>query len=50
MNRNVHVRFWIGGLNGNIHSTVTLSHPEAANGFKGLAVRVRCVFIKIYVT
>jgi hypothetical protein len=49
MNRDVHVRFWIGELNGNICSTVTLSHPETASGFKGLAVRVRRVFVKICV-
>jgi hypothetical protein len=49
MNRNVHVRFWIGGLNGNTRSTVTLSHPETVSGLKGLAVRVRCVFVRIYV-
>jgi hypothetical protein len=48
MNRNVHVRFWIGELNGNTRSTVTLSHPETVSGFKGLAVRVRRVFVRIY--
>jgi hypothetical protein len=39
MNRDIHVRFWIGGLRGNTCSTVTLSHPGAANGSKGLVVR-----------
>lgn len=39
MNGDVHVRFWIGGWNGNICSTVTLSHPGAVSGSKGLAVR-----------
>ena len=39
MKGDFHVRFWIRGMNGNIHSTVTLSHPDTANGFKGLAVR-----------
>jgi len=31
--------FGAEGLNGNICSTVTLSHPGAASGSKGLAVR-----------
>jgi len=39
MNGDVHVQFWIGVLNGNIYSTVTLSHPGAVSGSKGLAVR-----------
>jgi hypothetical protein len=39
MNGDIHVRFWIGGLNGNTSSTVTLSHPGAVSGSKGLAVR-----------
>ena len=39
MNGDVHVRFWIGGFNGNISSTITLSHPGAEKGSKGLTVR-----------
>jgi len=39
MNGDIHVRFWIGGLIGNIRSTITLSHPGAVSGSKGLAVR-----------
>jgi hypothetical protein len=30
------------------YSTVPLSHPGTASGSKGLAVRVRCVPIRIY--
>jgi len=39
MKRDLHVRFWSRGMNGNIHSTVTLSHPGAVSGSKGFAVR-----------
>lgn len=39
MNGDVHVRFWIGGLIGNIYSTVTLSHPGVVKGSMGLSVR-----------
>jgi len=49
MNGDVHVRFRIRGFDGNISPTVTLSHPGAAYGSKGLAVRVRCVSVRIYI-
>jgi hypothetical protein len=39
MKEDFHVRFWNRGMNGNIHSTVTLSHPGAVSGSKGLVVR-----------
>jgi len=39
MSGDAHVRFWNRGLNGNVRSTITLSHPGAVNGSKGLAVR-----------
>jgi hypothetical protein len=41
MKGDFHVRFWSRGMNGNIYSTVTLSHPGAVSGSKGLAVRQR---------
>jgi hypothetical protein len=39
MKGDFHVRFWSRGMNGNIHSTVTLSHPESVAFFKGFTVR-----------
>ena len=39
MNGDVHVQFWIRELNGNIFSTVTLSHPGIEKDSKGLVVR-----------
>lgn len=39
MSGDAHVRFWSRGLNGNICSIVTLSHPGAEDGSKGLTVR-----------
>jgi hypothetical protein len=39
MKGDFHVRFWSRGLDGNIYSTVTLSHPGAVKGSKGLSVR-----------
>jgi len=34
-----HVRFWSRGFCGNTSSTVTSSHPEIEENFKGLTVR-----------
>jgi hypothetical protein len=39
MKGDFHVRFCSRVMDGNIHSTVTLSHPGAVGGSKGLAVR-----------
>ena len=46
MNGDVHVRFWTRGVRlVTVPRLVTLSHPGAEKGSKGLAVRVRRVLV-----
>ena len=39
VNRDVQARFWSRRVRGNMTFTITSSHPEAVEGFKGSAVR-----------
>jgi len=38
--------FRVERQDGDIRSTISLSHPGAVSGSKGLAVRVRCVLLE----